>query len=185
LYNKIKIGGVILKKNGFVTSALLYGILSLFLVLILGTVTTLANRKLATDKIKESAIDDVQHLTTPTSCFTVEEITDANGNGTGIITGYNTSCDKTVFIPESINGLAITTIGAHAFLNQKLVSITIKSNITEIKGGSGINTSESNPTDPDDPAFSGNDGIIFYIKKSNSSIEGAPWGAKNATVHWN
>ena len=42
--------------KGFITSALLYGILSLFLVLVLSTVATIGNRKIAIDKIKQSAI---------------------------------------------------------------------------------------------------------------------------------
>ena len=58
-----------MKKNGFITSALLYGILSLFLILILGTVSILANRKLANDKIKESVLNDVQKIETSPRCF--------------------------------------------------------------------------------------------------------------------
>ena len=41
-----------MNQKGFITSALLYGILSLFLVLVLGTISILGNRKLANDKIE-------------------------------------------------------------------------------------------------------------------------------------
>ena len=64
-----------MNKKGFITSALLYGILSLFLILILGTVSILGNRKLSNDKIKESALDDVQTLTTNPDCFTTTSST--------------------------------------------------------------------------------------------------------------
>ena len=165
-----------MNQKGFITSALLYGILSLFLILVLGTVSILGNRKLANDKIKESALDDVQNLTTDPSCFT----STSNSRGNLTITGYNTSCDKTVFIPETLNGKAVDAIGANAFSNQKLINITIKPNIKEIYV----------------TAFTGNDGIVFYIKTTSNEITGTgtqsevnnavgtAWGAKDATVHW-
>lgn len=165
-----------MNKKGFITSALLYGILSLFLVLVLGTVSILGNRKLANDKIKESAIDDAQVLSTDPTCF----ISETNSRGNLTITGYDSSCDKTVFIPESLNGGTVDAIGSYAFNNQKLINVTIKSNIKEIY----VN------------AFTGNDEIIFYIKTTSNEIVGTgtqeevndavgtAWGAKDATVHW-
>ena len=153
-----------MNKKGFITSALLYGILSLFLLLVLGTVSILGNRKLANDKIKESALDDVQNLTTNPTCFT----TASNSRGNLTITGYNASCDKTVFIPEALNGRTVDAIGANAFSNKNLINITIKSNITEIATN----------------AFTGNDQIVFYIKAPSDQIIESPWGATNATIHW-
>ena len=153
-----------MNKKGFITSALLYGILSLFLLLVLGTVSILGNRKLANDKIKESALDDVQNLTTNPTCFT----TASNSRGNLTITGYDASCDKTVFIPETLNGRTVDAIGANAFSNKNLINITIKSNITEIATN----------------AFTGNDQIVFYIKATSDQIIESPWGATNATIHW-
>ncbi len=153
-----------MNEKGFITSALLYGILSLFLVLVLGTVSILGNRKLANDKIKESTLDDVQKLTTNPSCFT----TVSNSRGNLTISGYDASCDKTVFIPEALNGKTVDAIGSSAFSNQNLINVTIKSNIKEIA----------------ETAFTGNDGIIFYIKTTSDQIIESPWGATNATVHW-
>ena len=176
MYNLNRIGDGKMNQKGFITSALLYGILSLFLVLVLGTVAILGNRKLANDKIKESALDDVQHLTTNPSCFT----TTTNSRGNITITGYDSACDKTVFIPETLNGKTVDAIGAYAFQNQKLINITIWPNIKEIY----VN------------AFTGNDGIIFYIKTTSEQVVGTgtqeeanaavgtAWGAKDATVHW-
>ena len=48
-----------MKKNGFITSALLYGILALFLILMLGSLAILANRKMSMDNLKEAALEDV------------------------------------------------------------------------------------------------------------------------------
>ena len=48
-----------MRKNGFITSALLYGILALFLVLMLSSLAILANRKMSMDNLKEAALEDV------------------------------------------------------------------------------------------------------------------------------
>lgn len=47
-----------MKKNGFVTSAFLYGMLALFIVLMLSTLAILANRKISMDHLKEDAIEN-------------------------------------------------------------------------------------------------------------------------------
>lgn len=164
MYNLNRIGDGKMNKKGFITSALLYGILSLFLLLVLGTVSILGNRKLANDKIKESALDDVQNLTTNPACFT----TTSNSRGNLTITDYDATCDKTVFIPEALYSQTIDAIGAGAFSDKNLINVTIKSNIIEI----------------DNTAFNGNDGIVFYIKTPNGQIPESPWGATNATIHW-
>ena len=153
-----------MNNKGFITSALLYGILSLFLILVLETVSILGNRKLANDKIKESVLIDVQTLTTDPTCFTVE--TNSRNNLT--ITNYSDTCDKAVFIPESLNGQTIDAIGPNAFNNKKIINITIKSNIIEI----------------DSTSFNENDGITFYIQTPPNQINKSPWGAKNAIVKW-
>ena len=153
-----------MNKKGFITSALLYGILSLFLLLVLGTVSILGNRKLANDKIKESALNDVQNLTTNPACFT----TTSNSRGNATITGYDATCDKTVFIPDILNGQIVDAIGANASSNKNLINITMKSNIIEI----------------DNTALNGNDGMVFYIKATSDQIIESPWGATNATIHW-
>ncbi len=49
-----------MKKNGFISSALLYGMLALFLVVTMGTLAVLGNRKLAMDKMKEQALLKIQ-----------------------------------------------------------------------------------------------------------------------------
>ena len=152
-----------MKKNGFITSALLYGIMVLFLMLMLGTLSILGNRKLASDKLKEDALNDVQTIETPASCFQ----TILNENEEITITGYSASCEKTVFIPKTINGTNVTVISNGAFANQKIKSIWIDSNIKEIG----------------DNAFIGNDKITFVIKQTKDTIvSGFPWGATNYTL---
>ncbi len=154
-----------MKKNGFVTSALLYGILSLFLVLILGTVAIVGNRKIANDKIKQSALDDVQNLTTDDSCFEFD-------SSTNTITKYHIEkeeCPKTVFIPEKIDGITVENIGSKAFENNSLINVTIKSNIKSVSSDS----------------FNGNDKVLFIIKDSSILEEESSsnlWGATHVAV---
>ncbi len=47
-------------KKGFISSSLLYGILALFLILMLSTLAILGNRKLSMDKLKEHALTTVE-----------------------------------------------------------------------------------------------------------------------------
>ena len=74
----------------------------------------------------------------------------------------------------------VDAIGPGAFNNQKLVNITMKSNVKEVHV----------------TAFTGNDGMVFYVKARNEEVVGTGtqeevnnsvgtiWGAKDATVHW-
>lgn len=48
------------KQAGFIASALLYGMLALFLVLMLSTIYILANNKMSMDKLKEEALNIVE-----------------------------------------------------------------------------------------------------------------------------
>ncbi|MCI9110372.1 MAG: LamG domain-containing protein [Bacilli bacterium] len=50
-----------MKQNGFISSALLYGMLALFLVIMTSTLAILANQKLGMDKIKEKALNGIQY----------------------------------------------------------------------------------------------------------------------------
>lgn len=167
-----------MKQNGFITSALLYGILSLFLILILGTVSILANRKLANDKIKESVLNDVQKIETSPRCFETET-SDLDSNNLQI-TGYDSTCEKTVYIPKTIYGQTVDSIGPNAFANKNLINVTIEDTVKQIHV----------------TAFSNNNDMEFYIRNTSDNIKGTgtdeeienasgtTWGATNATVHW-
>lgn len=167
-----------MKQNGFITSALLYGILSLFLILILGTVSILANRKLANDKIKESVLNDVQKIETSPKCFETDT-SNLDNNNLQII-GYDSTCEKTVYIPATIYGQTVDSIGKNAFANKRLINVTIEDTIKQIHV----------------TAFSNNNDMEFYIRNTSDNIKGTgtdeeienakntTWGAKNATVHW-
>ena len=49
-----------MKEKGFISSALLYGMLALFLVIMMSTLAILGNRKLSMDKLKENALTNVE-----------------------------------------------------------------------------------------------------------------------------
>lgn len=52
-----------MKKNGFIASSLLYGMLALFLVIMMSTLGVFASNKLAIDKIKEKAFNNISNQT--------------------------------------------------------------------------------------------------------------------------
>ena len=58
-------------------------------------------------------------------CFTFE-------SETGTIKDYNTACSSIVEVPASIDGITVTKIGANAFANKGITSLTLASVITEI-----------------------------------------------------
>lgn len=164
-----------MNKKGFVTSALLYGVLSLFLVLILGTVAAIGNRKITNDKIKQSALDDVQNLTTNETCFT--KILNERDNYT--ITEYNPSCPKTVYIPERIGGYLVDEIGADAFAHKNLINVTIKSNITRIS----MTSFQGNGTSSKPLLYIIKGTIPLEVDESGtSSSTFNGWGAVNYTI---
>ena len=49
-------------KNGFIASSLLYGMLALFLVLMISTLYIFGNNKISMDKLKETALDKVGNV---------------------------------------------------------------------------------------------------------------------------
>lgn len=59
----------------------------------------------------------------------------AFNSGTGAITGYGgVGCGTDVVVPESINGVAVTAIGANAFYNKGLTSVLITGSVASIGG---------------------------------------------------
>ena len=82
-----------MQKNGFITSALLYGMLSLFLVLMLGSLAILSNRKFSMDKLKEASINDtnkneeVEEVTTDIAYNYIANGKDFDENGRYVYEG--------------------------------------------------------------------------------------------------
>ena len=64
-----------MNKNGFITSALLYGILALFLMLMLGSLAVLANRKISMDNLKEAALNDVGSISGVSTAYNIWDST--------------------------------------------------------------------------------------------------------------
>lgn len=152
-----------MNNKGFVTSALLYGILSLFLVLILGTLSIITNRKFASDRLKESALNDVQDLRTSESCFTID-------SSTCTITEYDEAkCGNTIFIDKKdIRQCDLKKIGPTSFTNISNGYVYIKSDI-EI----------------DEKAFEGNTNITFITVNIGTANDGKTnggivWGASKS-----
>lgn len=148
-----------MNSKGFVASALLYGILSLFLVLILGTLSIVSERRLASDRLKESALNDVENLKTDESCFTI--------NGNCKITGYDSTCGRTVFIDKyNVGSCELMGIEDYSFSDISNGYVYIKSDI-----------------DISPNAFFGNSNVTFVtigIRPSVSTEDGEIWGASNS-----
>ena len=148
-----------MNNRGFVTSALLYGILSLFLVLILGTLSVISNRKLASDRLKESALIDAENLKTEESCFSFDRYCK--------IVGYNSDeCGKVVIIDQNNISCVLKGINDNSFNGISDGYVYIKSNV-----------------DISDNAFSGNNNVTFVTIGFNPSVsteDGNIWGASNS-----
>ena len=50
-----------MNQKGFVASALLYGMLALFLVIMISTLYIMANNKMNMDKLKEKALETIEN----------------------------------------------------------------------------------------------------------------------------
>ncbi len=102
---------------------------------------------------------------------------------------YNCSTLESITIPDTVENMgnycfsgcsglqdinipkSVSKINSGTFTNcTSLVSIHIPSNITSIAYGT----------------FQGCTNLVdIYIEKEQGSISGSPWGASNATIHWN
>jgi hypothetical protein len=71
---------------------------------------------------------------TATSAMQAQDFTYTNNNGTITITGY-TGPGGNVTIPNAIDGLPVTSIGASAFSYSSITSVTIPNSVTSIGDG--------------------------------------------------
>jgi len=166
-----------MNRKGFATSALLYGLLTTFIVLIISIISVIINNELINKKIKKSALDDVEELKTEISCFEV----DFNEDNTLNIKSYDSSCPKTVFIPKKIYGKKVTTIGDKAFESCGITNVNIDNNITGIWATAFLNNNDVRFTIKGKiPA-----GLYDEAKESVQQqylVGEYKWGAKNSIV---
>lgn len=99
-----------MKENGFIASSLLYGMLALFLVIIVGTLSILGNRKLGMDKIKSDALNTIR--------FEYSQM----GSIYAIYDGFQLPSNN-VWKDQSGNGNDATTMGfpSNSFTNRHII----------------------------------------------------------------
>ena len=99
---------------------------------------------------------------TDEACFTFN-------SETGEITDYDDNCEKDVKIPETIGGVAVTSIGSSAFRENNLTSVTIPNSVTSIGGAAFANNNLANVTIGSGVTSIGN--TTFYkTSTSNSNL---------------
>lgn len=158
-----------MKEKGFITSALLYGILSLFFILILGTLSAVSSRKLSINRLKESALIDVEKLKTSESCFDINK-----GGTTCSINSYHSECGSTIFINR--NNISSCETKKIIIKNDSVKGIS--NGYVYIKGKKDEIEIEQN-------AFIGNDNVTFITSgldtdKDGTLSENDLWGATNS-----
>lgn len=119
------------------------------------------------------------------------DITELPSGITKIKTGVFTASSnlKITYIPDGV-----TSIGGTSFQNcQNLITISIPNSVTSIgfwAFNSCLNLTtvifKGTPTDIYSNAFSTCDKITnIYVPWAEGAVAGAPWGATNATIHYN
>ena len=119
------------------------------------------------------------------------DITELPSGITKIKTGVFTGSDnlKITYIPDGV-----TSIGGTSFQNCKnLITISIPNSVTSIGFWAFNNCPnlttvifKGTPTNIDSSSFSVCDKITdIYVPWSSGAVANAPWGATNATIHYN
>jgi hypothetical protein len=98
-------------------------------------------------------------------------------NGTITITKY-TGSGGAVTIPDTINGLPVTSLGVNAFINcSNMTSLTIGTNVTSIAAyalDTGYLSFTAIMVNPLNPVYSSEDGVLF--NKSQTTLIQCPQG---------
>jgi hypothetical protein len=96
------------------------------------------------------------------ACPSQAQFTYTTTNGTITITGY-TGTNANVVIPTTIDGLPVTSIGAHAFQSASINTVTIPNSVTSMgEDAFGSCSSLTAITvDTNNPVYSSIDGVLF------------------------
>ena len=108
------------------------------------------------------------------------------------VTGIGTATDTGVVIPSSYLGLPVTQISAKAFYNNnKLTGIVIPESVTIVDKWAFSTCDkltqvifQGKPDSINGYAFGGAQTDI-YVPWAEGEVANAPWGATNATIHYN
>ncbi len=137
-----------MKQNGFISSALLYGMLALFLVIMTSTLAILGNQKLGMDKLKENALNDIEYgyakteniyalydsFTAPTFTASNGKWTDQSGNGHDA-TLYNCSYSNHRL---NFNGTSYLNTGIRQSDLGSAITYSIVVSLKDITGKKGL-----------------------------------------------
>jgi len=85
-------------------------------------------------------------------------------NGGAVITGYTGSSDELV-IPDELDGYPVTGIGANAFEEVCLTSVTIPATVKAIANNSFYVTLEHIHVSPENPVYESIDGVLFDVEQ--------------------
>ncbi len=172
-----------MKRNGFISSALLYSLLALFLVIMLSTIAILGNRKLSLDKLKENAINNVSSgysssesiyaiydgYQMPTSSNSKIIWKDVSNNGhDAIINNYDSNYNAFSHYLTFQNGLNVNTGIKQSSLGNEF---TITAVLELVSGSGGIWGYYSGNTGI--YAIATNEGIdvCYYTSEGNTSCK--------------
>ena len=81
-----------MNQKGFIASALLYGMLALFLVIMISTLLVMANNKMSMDRLKQEALSKVGTPMEETSSNSDDENVSVEGNDGYIYQGRGVTC---------------------------------------------------------------------------------------------
>ncbi len=163
----------------------------------INTLTFESNSSVQTIKRNAFAENNITSLVLPDSVLTIEEAAFADNTSlTSLVLGNSvTTIGAGAFSGNGLNSViipdSVLTIEAGAFQNTLLTSLILGSNVREIKENAFKGTSLVTIDIPDSVVIIENNAFstttlldINIPTKNQGTIDGAPWGAEYAQIHW-